>query len=123
MSVKQDDFTGAHRYNRPKFFGAAVKRKEDHRLVTGRGRYVDDLRVPGTLHAAIVRVWTSEVEGNRDVVLTGRQRAHYLARHPEMAALLKSNLIVGSAESDEYQICSLLHIANVQANGSAASQS
>jgi hypothetical protein len=41
-------------------------------------------------------------------------------RHPEMAALLKSNLIVGSADSDEYQICSLLHIANVKANGSPA---
>ncbi|HET7340371.1 MAG TPA: xanthine dehydrogenase family protein molybdopterin-binding subunit [Methylomirabilota bacterium] len=35
--------------------GASLKRKEDRRLVTGQGRYVDDLRVPATLHAAIVR--------------------------------------------------------------------
>ncbi|HEY2995996.1 MAG TPA: xanthine dehydrogenase family protein molybdopterin-binding subunit [Methylomirabilota bacterium] len=35
--------------------GASVKRKEDQRLVTGRGRYVDDLRLPGLLHLAIVR--------------------------------------------------------------------
>ena len=55
MSVKQDDFTGSHRYNRPKFFGAAVKRKEDAALLTGRGHFVDDIRFPGTLHAAFVR--------------------------------------------------------------------
>jgi aerobic carbon-monoxide dehydrogenase large subunit len=35
--------------------GASVKRKEDHRLLTGSGRYVDDMRPPGTLHAALVR--------------------------------------------------------------------
>jgi len=55
MSVKQDDFTGSHRYNRPKYFGAAVKRTEDPALVTGRGHFVDDIRLPGTLHAAFVR--------------------------------------------------------------------
>jgi carbon-monoxide dehydrogenase large subunit len=38
-----------------KYVGAAVRRREDPRLLTGRGRYVDDLRVPGCLHAAIVR--------------------------------------------------------------------
>lgn len=35
--------------------GASVPRKEDARLLTGRGRYVDDLHVDGMLHAAIVR--------------------------------------------------------------------
>jgi carbon-monoxide dehydrogenase large subunit len=35
--------------------GQAVKRREDARLVTGRGRYLDDLRPPGLLHALIVR--------------------------------------------------------------------
>src|SRR5262249_34798101 len=35
--------------------GAGVRRKEDQRLLTGRGRYVDDLDPPGTLHAAVVR--------------------------------------------------------------------
>jgi hypothetical protein len=43
-------------------------------------------------------------------------------RHPEMAALLKSNLIVGRPDSDEYDVCSLLHISNVAANGSAVSE-
>src|SRR2546428_5160798 len=35
--------------------GLSVKRREDRRLLTGRGRYVDDLRLPNLLHAAIVR--------------------------------------------------------------------
>lgn len=36
-------------------FGRPDLRKEDQRFITGRGRYVDDLRVPGCLHAAFVR--------------------------------------------------------------------
>ena len=41
--------------NRPKWFGTAVKRTEDRALITGRGHYVDDIRLAGTLHAAFVR--------------------------------------------------------------------
>ena len=35
--------------------GSTVRRREDPRLVTGRGRYVDDLEVGAGLHAAFVR--------------------------------------------------------------------
>ncbi len=35
--------------------GRSLKRKEDPRLITGRARYVDDMSLPGLLHAAIVR--------------------------------------------------------------------
>ncbi len=35
--------------------GQAIRRKEDPRLITGRGRYIDDISVPGTLWAAFVR--------------------------------------------------------------------
>lgn len=55
MAGPEDGLTGAHRYNRPKFFGAAVKRTEDPALVTGKGHFVDDIRFPGTLHACFVR--------------------------------------------------------------------
>src|SRR4051794_30204393 len=37
------------------FVGQAIRRKEDPPLITGRGRYVDDIQLAGTLHAAIVR--------------------------------------------------------------------
>ncbi len=35
--------------------GTSVKRREDPELITGRGKYTDDLTLPGMLHAAIVR--------------------------------------------------------------------
>jgi carbon-monoxide dehydrogenase large subunit len=35
--------------------GQSVRRREDPRLLTGRGRYHDDLKLAGELHAAIVR--------------------------------------------------------------------
>ena len=35
--------------------GAAVRRKEDARFLTGRGTYTDDINRPGQLHAHIVR--------------------------------------------------------------------
>ena len=37
------------------FKGESVKRSEDHRLITGEGTYVDDVRLPGLLHVAFVR--------------------------------------------------------------------
>jgi carbon-monoxide dehydrogenase large subunit len=36
-------------------FGARVPRVEDPALLTGRARFVDDLKLPGMLHAAFVR--------------------------------------------------------------------
>ena len=38
-----------------KYFGASVPRREDPRLLRGEGRFVDDLKLPGLLHAAFVR--------------------------------------------------------------------
>ena len=38
-----------------KYFGAAVLRKEDPRYLRGEGRFVDDILLPGMLHAAFVR--------------------------------------------------------------------
>ena len=36
-------------------FGASIKRREDPRLITGRGTYVDDIKMVGMLHMALVR--------------------------------------------------------------------
>src|SRR5438552_7217423 len=36
-------------------FGQSIKRREDPRLITGRGVYVDDVKLPGTTYAAFVR--------------------------------------------------------------------
>ena len=37
------------------FLGRSVPRVEDHKLLRGAGRFVDDIGIPGTLHAAFAR--------------------------------------------------------------------
>ena len=44
-----------HRARQAQYVGKPIKRKEDPRLVTGRGVYVDDIKLPGMLYAAFVR--------------------------------------------------------------------
>jgi len=39
----------------PGWIGRPLKRREDHRLLVGSGRYVDDIRPPGCLHVALLR--------------------------------------------------------------------
>ncbi|HLW52372.1 MAG TPA: xanthine dehydrogenase family protein molybdopterin-binding subunit [Candidatus Angelobacter sp.] len=39
----------------PKFVGSSVKRTEDPRLIQGLAHYVDDIKLPDTLHAVFVR--------------------------------------------------------------------
>src|SRR5262247_1824610 len=38
-----------------RLFGKSIKRREDPRFITGRGRYVDDVKLPGMTYAAFVR--------------------------------------------------------------------
>src|SRR5919204_1056350 len=42
---------------RPKLrhIGTPLARKEDQRFLTGHGRYVEDIEIPGALHASFVR--------------------------------------------------------------------
>jgi aerobic carbon-monoxide dehydrogenase large subunit len=35
--------------------GTSIKRREDPRLITGQAQYIDDIKLPGMLHAAILR--------------------------------------------------------------------
>ncbi|NNF78976.1 MAG: xanthine dehydrogenase family protein molybdopterin-binding subunit, partial [Rhizobiales bacterium] len=41
--------------NRPKIIGAPVQRVEDPRLLTGHGKFTDDVKLRGTLHVALRR--------------------------------------------------------------------
>lgn len=40
----------SHRY-----IGASIRRREDTRLLTGRGRFVDDIELPEMVHMAVYR--------------------------------------------------------------------
>src|SRR5271170_6994714 len=37
------------------YIGQPLRRREDFKFITGKGRYVDDIKVPGMLHVAILR--------------------------------------------------------------------
>ena len=39
----------------PNMIGQPIKRQEDPRLITGMGKYVDDITLPNMLHAALLR--------------------------------------------------------------------
>ena len=39
----------------PALLGQAIKRKEDPRLITGLGKFVDDVKLPGLTYACILR--------------------------------------------------------------------
>ncbi|MEV5532696.1 xanthine dehydrogenase family protein molybdopterin-binding subunit [Streptomyces prunicolor] len=48
--------------NDSKLVGKAVRRREDPRLLSGRGRFVDDIALPGMLHAQFVRSTVAHAE-------------------------------------------------------------
>ncbi len=58
----------------PRLVGQSVRRNEDPRLLTGRAQFVDDVHLPGMLHAAFLRSEHAHAV-LRDVDLT-RARAH-----------------------------------------------
>lgn len=72
-----------------KFIGKSVKRVEDKRFITGRGRYTDDIVLPGMTYAYILRspyahariksIDTSAAEAMEGVVtiMTGEEVGHY----------------------------------------------
>ena len=37
------------------YIGQPLRRREDFKFITGKGRYVDDIKVPGMLHMAVLR--------------------------------------------------------------------
>jgi aerobic carbon-monoxide dehydrogenase large subunit len=71
--------------------GASPKRKEDGRFVAGRGRYLDDVRVEGVLHLAVVRsphahARVASVDGAAARACDGVIAVLTLADLPELAA-------------------------------------
>jgi carbon-monoxide dehydrogenase large subunit len=78
----------------PKLVGQRVKRREDPRLIQGRGTYVDDIALVGMLHLAFKRsdlaharirsIDTSAAEAldGVEAVFTGAQIAEFLAPMP-----------------------------------------
>src|SRR5918995_3478086 len=78
----------------PKLVGSRVKRREDPRLIQGRGTYVDDVKIAGLQHIAVKRsdiahgrirsIDTTAAEAMEGVeaVFTGAQIADVVAPLP-----------------------------------------
>ena len=73
--------------------GAAVLRKEDPALLTGRGRYVDDILLPGMVHMAYVR----SVQAHARIVAIDTRAALAL---PGVVAVLTGSDIRAVARTD-----------------------
>lgn len=72
------------------YVGRSVPRREDRRLLTGRGQFVADLKFPNTLHVAFVR--SQQAHARIRSVDLGRAKAApgvvYAISGPELIALL-----------------------------------
>src|SRR5579875_1033302 len=76
------------------YFGRPMKRREDPRLITGEGQYIDDIRLPEMVfmavvrspyaHARILSIDTSASEAMPGVVavVTGAQAAEFAPPYP-----------------------------------------
>ena len=73
------------------YIGQPILRREDVRFVTGRGEYLDDIRMPGMLHAAILRSPHSHarVRGINTAAALALDGVVAVFTHEDMADLLK----------------------------------
>jgi carbon-monoxide dehydrogenase large subunit len=74
-----------------RYTGARVRRSEDPRILTGSGQYVDDIRLPGMVHAAFLRSSFAHARVTRIDVDEARRAPGVLAVYTgeDMAELLK----------------------------------
>jgi carbon-monoxide dehydrogenase large subunit len=64
-----------------RYFGASVKRNEDHRLLTGQALFIDDVELPGMLHVAFLRSQVAHARITRVDVSRALQRPGVVAAY------------------------------------------
>ena len=69
-----------------RFFGAPIKRNEDKRLLTGQALFIDDVELPGMLHATFLR----------------SQLAHARIKGIDVSAALKRPGVIAVYTADDY---------------------
>ena len=81
----------------PPWVGRSIPRVEDAALLTGRGRFIDDLGTrPGTLHAAILRSPHAHADiVSIDVSAAAQAQGVVAVLHGEDVKALTSSLVVG----------------------------
>jgi len=74
------------------FFGASVLRKEDAALLRGKGKFVDDVKLPGMLHAAFVRssVANAKIRGFDKQAALALPGVHAVITHDDLPEPMRS---------------------------------
>ncbi len=77
-----------------RYFGERIKRNEDPRLLTGQGTFVDDVKLPGLLYAAVLRSPHAHARLRRIDVSPARARPDVVAvyTHADLPAVLQEPL-------------------------------
>lgn len=86
--------------------GNRIRRLEDPRLITGRGRYTDDVHIPGMLHAALVRSRVAHgllrgIDARAALALDG---VHGVLTAADLAALGVGELTVNWLQADQRNV-------------------
>ena len=96
--IARDPAAVLGRLERLEGIGCSRKRREDPRLIRGRGTYVDDIALVGMLHIAFKR--SDVAHGRREAVLVGRRQAVVDAEHGVVVVLLEPRHLVTPAQID-----------------------
>jgi carbon-monoxide dehydrogenase large subunit len=99
-----------------RYVGQAIKRKEDPRLVSGTGSYVDDIVLPGMLHMALVRsihghARIKRIDASRALNLPG---VHSVVTGEETAANCGTIPAIGDFPDMKRPVRRLLAVGKVQ---------
>ncbi|MCY4192732.1 MAG: xanthine dehydrogenase family protein molybdopterin-binding subunit, partial [bacterium] len=85
----------------PRFVGQRVARRNDEYLLRGTGRYLDDIVLPGMVHASVVR---SPVAHGRLIGFDGADSAQAVVYGPDrLASLIPGELPVLWILGDQQQ--------------------
>ena len=85
-----------------RFFGAPVKRNEDRRLLTGQALFIDDVELPGMLHAAFLRSQVAHARIKRIDVSRALKRPGVVAVYTadDLGAYWQPGPVAGAAAAD-----------------------
>src|SRR5678815_4535864 len=97
-STRPEHTSEADRTVGAKYFGASVPRREDPRLLRGEGRFVDDIKLPGLLHAAFVRSphAHARITGIRTAAAAGRPGVNRVLTFTDLERWMKPLPLFGA---------------------------
>jgi CO/xanthine dehydrogenase FAD-binding subunit len=100
-----------------KYIGQRIIRREDARFLTGRTRYVDDIRLPRTVHAAFVRSTARDFFVTYLTTSLGPGEILREARFPMLSPTSGWGFMELARRHGDYAIVSVATILDVETDG------